>query len=316
MSYRSTRTVDITPVTGDTMPLSYAAALSALTDYGIDYGQPFDADSPDAVVVSISRSYSPAAGMWTFTAGYGDSDDGENFLAKPPLMRYQAYRYPRVYDHDVNNVPFQNSAGTPFSEPMEREMHGVIVTVRRPAADYDFVALLPYFGKLNATDLLLPDGNYVPARCAKFEPVEMAFKDTSQQNRWLDFKFDCRVSPWEWRKNVIDRGAEGWGIDPADVEKRIKGVFTTDNPAAGPAGEVLLRGDGKPINTAFSRVVEPTYSTTYSIAYPPGANPTDSVVSPHISAGGLSTYDGTGTTGLVVLSFQLYETAELNDLMT
>ncbi|MGC4033695.1 MAG: hypothetical protein QM754_18575 [Tepidisphaeraceae bacterium] len=290
-----------------------AEAFAALVADDVDFDQSYDDDNPDAVVTGIGTQFNAVAGMYTFTVSYGDGA-GDGFLSKPPKIRYEPYTYTELVDFDVDGVPYQNSAGTPLDPPMEREMTGVIVTVRRPAASYDFATIYPYFNTLNSASLTLPDGNSIPAGKGRFLPVAMSFKDSSTTNTWLDFKWDVRSGVDPWKKNVIDQGAEGWGIDAA--LKTYKGVFTTDAAGAGPAGIVRLNGAGKPIDTTtFSRVAD-EYGNRYGLAFPPGTNPITSVVSPTVGSGGLSTYTGSGTTGIAVLSFKRYKSLSHAPLLT
>src|SRR3954468_904656 len=100
-SFRSQRVVDVTPSGGDTVPMTYTAALAATVTYGIDFEESLDADNPDAVVKGISSQYNAVSGMWTFTATYGDGNAG-GWTAQPAKVKFDPYPYTVPVDHSVD----------------------------------------------------------------------------------------------------------------------------------------------------------------------------------------------------------------------
>ena len=320
-SYRSSRTLDVwKDAGGPPGPISYTDALAALIAYGadkgigVDYGQAFDSDFSDAVVVGRAPVYNAVGGTWTFGIRFGDGA-GSGWLTQPPKMRYQPYTYGINVDFDqsATPVPYQNTAGTPFEPAMPRDLTGVVITIRVPKADYEFGDLFLLNNCINSEVVLLPDGNSIPIGVAKLVMPDMTFKDVSAENIYLDIKLDCRGLPFGWNHHVIDQGAEGWYEDPTDGDRKVRGLFTTGAAGQGPAGQVLLDGTGKPIRDEF--MVADIGGNVYpAVSAPTGLTTSGAVKSPPVADGGLTTYDPDTKTGIVVLAFKQFRSANLNTI--
>lgn len=323
-SYRSQRVIEIGPDVAD-----YAAARAALAAYGVEYNQPYDSNFPDAVVIGIAPQFNRVNGVYTFTVTYGDGG-GDGFLAQPPKVRYEPYDISYPTDRSpVNLIPWQNTVGTPFADYLTQEDNGVMVTVTVPRPNYGFAGFLPYRNRINSVPILLPDGNTIPARLARFRLSAMTDRSTSAENCYVEIKLDVRPGPVEgtsgWDRHVIDQGGELWAVDDVEDEGgefgKFKGPATFATAGSSAVANVLLNGAGRPIKSAAYKVAD-AQGRQYEVTDPPAGPPEEEkdlrspsrlLINPL-----LTTYDpeSEDETGIVVLSFPMFFEADLNDLLT
>lgn len=258
----------------------------ALNQCGVSLGDGHPQAS--AAVCNYRNAAMKSISFWEVECQYtSDSNESLDLTIQPPIITYEPYIYQIPSYIDANGKHYTNSAGSPFDQPMELDIVGVVLTVTKWETSYPLNKMITYGGKTNLGTFSWP-GGYVNEGQAKCLGVFQGETSSSTGLVKVSYRFDLRELGH--KQNVPDMGAKGY-CNPTG-SKVESGVFVSGDVATA-STTVRLNGQGIPLNTSFK-------------VKPQGQSPTFFAVSaPTCDAQSLvnSTLSRTGTSGLTVLSF-------------
>lgn len=258
---------------------------AALTTCGVSLGDGHPQAS--AAVCNYRNATMKSISFWEVECQYtSDSNESLDLTIQPPIITYEPYIYQLPSYIDANGKHYTNSAGSPFDQPMELDIVGVVLTVTKWETSYPLNKMITYGGKTNLGTFSWP-GGYVNEGQAKCLGVFQGETSSSTGLVKVSYRFDLRELGH--KQNVPDMGTKGFcTVNSATTS----GVFVTGDSATN-ATSVRLDGTGKPLNTSFKVKPQPQSPTFTAIAAP--TCDAQSLVN--------STLSRTGTSGLTVLSF-------------
>jgi len=188
----------------------------------------------DMVLLNYSAESSSEDGLdWIVTANYGTPEEEENPLNERPKVSWSLAQFQENVEYDINGKPILNSAGEPYSEPVQIDQSRLVLTITRNEASFNPALALAYADAVSATTFKgAPAGKVKVANIASTEEEHKNVAGGVYSKTTYTFHFNSRG----FQKKLLDHGFR------EKVEGKLKHILVQGQKITEAA---LLDGTGK-----------------------------------------------------------------------